>query len=133
MSGATRELVTYRIQDGVAVIAVDNPPVNALSVGVPEGLEAALDRAAGDEGVRAIVVMGAGRTFIGGADIAVLEDMAWGIGSGAPALRGLLRKIEDSPKPVVMAIHGAALGGGLEVAMAGHYRVAVAGAQLGQP
>ena len=60
MSGATRELVTYRIQDGVAVIAVDNPPVNALSVGVPEGLEAALDRAAGDEGVRAIVVMGAG-------------------------------------------------------------------------
>jgi 3-hydroxyacyl-CoA dehydrogenase len=117
----------------VAVIAVDNPPVNALSAGVPQGLEAVLGRAAGDREVRAIVVMGAGRTFIAGADIAVLEDMAWGIGPGAPALHGLLRQIEDSPKPVVMAIHGTALGGGLEVAMAGHYRVAVAGAQLGQP
>jgi len=128
-----RELVTYSAQDGVAIIAVDNPPVNALGPGVPEALEAALSRAAGDEGVRAIVVMGAGRTFIAGAEIAVLEEMAWGTGPDAPALHDLLRKIEDSPKPVVMAIHGTALGGGLEVAMAGHYRVAMAGAQLGQP
>jgi len=125
--------VTYRIQDGVAIIAVDNPPVNALSPGVPEGLHDALDRAAADTSARAIVVMGAGRTFIAGADIAVLEGMAWGQGPGGPVLHGLLAKIEDSAKPVVMAIHGTALGGGLEVAMAGHYRVAVAGAQLGQP
>jgi len=126
-------LVTYNVHDGVAVIAVDNPPVNALSPGVPEGLEAALARAAGDAQVKALVVMGAGRTFIAGADIAVLQDMAWGKGPGGPVLHDLLQKFEDSAKPVVMAIHGTALGGGLEVAMAGHYRVAVASAQLGQP
>src|SRR5262249_37177560 len=101
--------------------------------GVPEGLESSLDRAVGDEGVRAIVVMGAGRTFIAGADIAVLEEMAWGTGPGGPLLHLLLGKIEDSPKAVVMAIHGTALGGGLELAMPGHYRVAAPGAQLGQP
>lgn len=126
-------LVNYANHDGVAVITVDNPPVNALSPGVPEGLDAALDRAAADDGVRAIVVIGAGRTFIAGADIAVLQEMAWGTGPVGPVLHGLLAKIEDSGKPVVMAIHGTALGGGLEVAMAGHYRVAVAAAQLGQP
>ena len=126
-------LVTYANHDGVAVVTVDNPPVNALSPGVPEGLDAALDRAAADAAVRAIVVIGAGRTFIAGADIAVLQDMAWGKGPGGPVLHPLLAKIEDSLKPVVMAIHGTALGGGLEVAMAGHYRVAVPSAQLGQP
>ncbi len=126
-------LVSFEPRDGVAVIAVNNPPVNALSPGVPEGLDAALDRAAADAGVGAIVVMGAGRTFIAGADIAVLEEMAWGRGPGGPALHALLQKIEDSSKPVVMAIHGTALGGGLELAMAGHYRVAVESAQLGQP
>src|SRR5947209_4828510 len=127
------ELVTYEVRDGVALIAVDNPPVNALGRGVPEALGAALKRAAADESARAIVVMGAGKTFIAGADITMLEDMAWGKGAGAPAIHELLRTIEDSPKTVVMAIHGTALGGGLEVAMAGHYRVAAASAQVGQP
>jgi 3-hydroxyacyl-CoA dehydrogenase len=126
-------LVTYEVRDGVAVVVVDNPPVNAIGAGVPEALDAALAHAAVDAEARAIVVMGAGRTFIAGADIAVLEDMAWGKGHGGPAVHDLLRKIEDSPKPVIMAIHGTALGGGLEVAMAGHYRVAVPSAQLGQP
>ncbi|MGA2722616.1 MAG: 3-hydroxyacyl-CoA dehydrogenase NAD-binding domain-containing protein [Bryobacteraceae bacterium] len=126
-------LVTYTNYDGIAVIAVDNPPVNALSAGVAEGLEACLDRAAADPQVRAIVVAGAGRTFIAGTDIAVLREMAWGQGPGAPALHDLLAKIEDMAKPVVMAIHGTALGGGLELAMAGHYRVAAPSAQLGQP
>jgi 3-hydroxyacyl-CoA dehydrogenase len=126
-------LVTYANHDGVAVIAVDNPPVNALSPGVPEGLEVALDRAAADSQVRAMVITGAGRTFIAGADIGVLQDMAWGKGPGGPMLHDLLAKIEDSAKPVVIAIHGNALGGGLEIAMAGHYRVAVESAQLGQP
>jgi 3-hydroxyacyl-CoA dehydrogenase len=126
-------MVTYSTSDGVAFLAVDNPPVNALSPAVAEALGAALDRAAADPEVHAIVVMGAGRTFIAGADIHVLEDAAWGRWPVGPGLHALLAKIEDSVKPVVMAIHGSALGGGLEVAMAGHYRVAVASAQLGQP
>ena len=127
------ELVSYRVDDGVAMVAVDNPPVNTLSEGVLKGLNASLDRAAEDPDVRALVIMGTGRTFIAGADIGVLEDMAWGLGHGAPVIHDLLRKVEDSPKPVIMAIHGTALGGGLELAMAGHYRVAAPDAQLGQP
>jgi 3-hydroxyacyl-CoA dehydrogenase len=126
-------LITCNVRDGVAILAVDNPPVNALSQGVLEELEGALDGAITAPEVRAIVVMGAGRTFIAGADIAVLEEMAWGTGPGGPVVHDLLLKIEDSPKPVVMAIHGTALGGGLELAMAGHYRVASPSAQLGQP
>ncbi len=126
-------MVNYSSSGEVAILAVDNPPVNALSPAVAEALGAALDRAAADPEVHAIVVIGAGRTFIAGADIHVLEDAAWGHWPVGPGLHGLLEKIEDSVKPVVMAIHGSALGGGLEVAMAGHYRVAVATAQLGQP
>jgi 3-hydroxyacyl-CoA dehydrogenase len=128
-----KELVTYAERDGVAVIAVDNPPVNAMSPGVPEGIGAALDRAGANGSVHAIVLMGAGRTFIAGADINVLQDLAWGGGELGTGFHDLLAKIENSAKPVVMAIHGNALGGGLEVAMAGHYRVAAPGAQLGQP
>ena len=126
------ELVLVERVNGVAVLAVNNPPVNALSAGVPEAIGAAIAVAQADPAVKAIVLMGAGKTFIAGADIKQLEDMAWGRGSAAPNLHGLLQAIEDSSKPVVMAIHGTALGGGLEVAMAGHYRVA-ADAQMGQP
>jgi 3-hydroxyacyl-CoA dehydrogenase len=128
-----KELVTYTECDGVAVIAVDNPPVNAMSPGVPEGIDAALDRAAANDSIQAIVLMGAGRTFVAGADIHVLQDIAWGHGELGTGFHDLLEKIENSPKPVVMAIHGSALGGGLELAMAGHYRVAAPTAQLGQP
>ena len=80
-----------------------------------------------------MVVIGAGRTFVAGADIKGLEEIAWGGDSGAPDMHDLLQRIEDLPKPVVMAMHGTALGGGLELAMAGHYRVAVADGQMGQP
>src|SRR4029453_5052006 len=125
--------VSVNVDQGVALIRIDNPPVNALSPEVIDGLDAALDQATRDSSVRAIVIMGAGRTFIAGADIKGLEQLAWGSDSGAPEMHELLQKIEDSPKPVVMAMHGTALGGGLEVAMAGHYRVAVADAQMGQP
>jgi 3-hydroxyacyl-CoA dehydrogenase len=123
---------THRDGD-VLVVEIDNPPVNALSPGVPEGLRAALDAADHDEGVRAIVIRGAGRTFVAGADISTLEDAAWGDPTAAPDWSDLLRRIEDSRAPIVMAIHGTALGGGLELAMAGHYRIADAGAQVGQP
>jgi 3-hydroxyacyl-CoA dehydrogenase len=120
-------------RDNVAVITIDNPPVNALSPGVPEGILAALDTAERDASVRAIVVIGGGRMFISGADIKELEEAARNPAKGGPDLHPLLTRIEDCGKPVIMAIHGIALGGGLEIAMAGHYRVAVADASLGAP
>jgi 3-hydroxyacyl-CoA dehydrogenase len=126
------ELVSLSVHDGVAVITISNPPVNALSPGVPEGIQTSIQSAANDPAVRAIVVIGAGRTFIAGADIREFGKIV----SGEKPRRSLLpmlREIEDCPKPVVMAIHGTAFGGGLEVAMAGHYRVLTASAQVGQP
>jgi 3-hydroxyacyl-CoA dehydrogenase len=127
------QAVTVSVDQGVALVLIDNPPVNALSPQVIDGLDAAIDQASRDTSVQAIVIVGAGRTFVAGADIKGLEQLAWGSNSGAPEMHALLEKIEDTPKPVVMAMHGTALGGGLEVAMAGHYRVAVPDAQMGQP
>jgi 3-hydroxyacyl-CoA dehydrogenase len=126
------ELVHLTRHDSVAVITVDNPPVNALSPGVPEGIISALNRAAEDPEVQSVVVTGGGRTFIAGADINELQKAAEGRGTG-PDLHSLLAQIEDCSKPVVMAIHGTCLGGGLEVAMAAHYRVAAPDASLGAP
>jgi 3-hydroxyacyl-CoA dehydrogenase len=131
--GERHELVETTHVDGVAVIQVNNPPVNALSAGVPAGIASAIEAAEADANVQAIVLRGAGKTFVAGADIKQLEEMAWGKSPGAPNLHQLLQRIEDCSKPVVMAIHGTALGGGLELAMAGHYRVAVQDAQFGQP
>jgi len=119
--------------EGVAVITVNNPPVNALSPGVPEAIRAHVEAAEQDGSVKAVVIVGGGRTFIAGADIKELEEAASGAKPRVPKLHVMLRAIEDCAKPVVMAIHGSALGGGLEVAMAGHYRVAVPDAQMGQP
>jgi 3-hydroxyacyl-CoA dehydrogenase len=130
---AINSVVTVTGVDGVALIRIDNPPVNALSQDVIDGIGAAIETAARDASIRAVVVMGAGRTFPAGADIKGLENIAWGGDSGAPDLHDLLERIEDLPKPVVMALHGTALGGGLEVAMAGHYRVAAPDGQMGLP
>jgi 3-hydroxyacyl-CoA dehydrogenase len=125
--------VELAINDGVALIHINNPPVNALSAGVSEGLRAAIEDAEGRPDVRALVIAGAGKTFIAGADIQDLEHAAWSDAASAPDFHDLLQCVEDCRKPVVMAIHGMALGGGLEFAMAGHYRVATADAQMGQP
>src|SRR5579872_1054212 len=129
------ELVHYQLRDQVAIVTVDNPPVNALSPGVPEAIEAAVARAAQDTGARAVVLIGAGSTFIAGADIRFFETIATHEASleRSRAFHARLRHIEDCPKPVVAAIHGTALGGGLEFAMAFHYRVAVPTAKVGQP
>jgi 3-hydroxyacyl-CoA dehydrogenase len=125
-------LVKVSKDKDVAVITIDNPPVNALGPGVPEGIWAAIDEINGDTAVKAAVVIGAGRTFVAGADIKEFVKMTSGQRDRG-SLLPLLLHIENSPKPVVMAIHGAAFGGGLELAMAGHYRVASPTAQVGQP
>src|SRR4029078_7431757 len=127
------EFVKSSRHGDVLVLEIDNPPVNALSPGVPEALHAALDAAEPDPGVVAIVVRGAGRTFVAGADITTLEEAAWGNEAAAPNWHDLLSRIEQCRKPVVMAIHGTALGGGLELAMAASFRGAVPDAQLGLP
>ena len=126
------ELVQLARDNGVAIITINNPPVNALSPGVPGGISEALDQIAQDDGIKAVVLVGSGRTFVAGADIKEFGKMSSGNARGA-GLLPLLLKIEDSGKPVVVAIHGTAFGGGLELAIAGHYRVAVSTAQVGQP
>ena len=126
------DLVQLTKENDIAVITINNPPVNALSPGVPEGISEALDQIAQDDAVKAVVLIGGGRTFVAGADIKEFGKMTSGKTRGA-GLLPLLLKIEDSNKPVIVAIHGTAFGGGLEVAMACHYRVAVASAQVGQP
>jgi 3-hydroxyacyl-CoA dehydrogenase len=132
MNGAFMStLVKVSKENDIAVITIDNPPVNALSPGVPEGISAAIEEMNRDAAVQAAVVIGAGRTFVAGADIKEFGKMVAAGRRGS--LLPLLRQIEDSGKPVVMAIHGQAFGGGLELAMAGHYRVASPSARVGQP
>jgi 3-hydroxyacyl-CoA dehydrogenase len=112
----------------VAVLTVDNPPVNALSQHVRKGLHDGIKQATADGAVQAIVIACSGRTFIAGADIT-----EFGKPPAEPSLHSVLDLIEGSPKPVVAAIHGTALGGGLEVTLACHYRVGVKTARFGLP
>ena len=123
-------LVRYEVSDDVAVITVDNPPVNALSPGVPGGIIDGLTQANSDSSISAVVLIGEGRGFIAGADIRYFSK-PWP--EGEPRLGGVIEGIETSSKPVVAAIHGHALGGGLELAMCCHYRVIVPQARVGQP
>jgi 3-hydroxyacyl-CoA dehydrogenase len=112
----------------VAVLTVDNPPVNVLSQHVRKGLHDGIKQATADGAVQAIVIACAGRTFIAGADIT-----EFGKPPAEPSLHSVLDLIEGSPKPVVAAVHGTALGGGLEVTLACHYRVGVKAARFGLP
>src|SRR5579859_4843904 len=128
------DLVQLTNDNGIAVITINNPPVNALSPGVPEGIAAAIEQIDKDGAIKAAVLIGGGKTFIAGADIKEFGKITSGKASGGGLeLPSLLLKIEDCRKPIVMAIHGSAFGGGLELAMSGHYRVASPGAQIGQP
>jgi len=130
-----RELVRYEVTDTIAVLTIDNPPVNALSPGVPEAIEAAIARAIADATVDAIVLTGTGDVFVGGADIKVFETLRTPEQSIARSegRHASLARLEDTPKPLVAAINGPALGGGLELAMACHFRIAAPRATVGQP
>jgi len=117
----------------IGIITINNPPVNALSPGVPEAIREAVEQVERDAAVRAAVLIGAGRNFVAGADINELAKVAAGKSQRRPLLLELTHRMEDCSKPIVAAIQGNALGGGLELAMGAHYRVAAAGAQVGQP
>lgn len=121
-------VVTYRRAGNVGVITTNNPPVNALGHAVRAGIMTALDEALSDNDAKAIVVACEGRTFHAGADIS-----EFGKPSQQPFLGQVIDRLENSPKPVVAAMHGTALGGGLEIALGCHYRVANADAQVGLP
>jgi 3-hydroxyacyl-CoA dehydrogenase len=129
------ELIHHEVRNRVAVLTVDNPPVNAMGPGVLEGIEEAVARANADAGVDAMVLIGAGSTFVAGADIKIFgtiktREQSLSRSEGTHAR---LKRIEDASKPLVAAIHGNALGGGLEIAMSCHYRVMAPDAKVGQP
>src|SRR6478672_5531623 len=129
------ELVRYEVKDGVAVVTIDNPPVNALAASVWTAIDEAVQRGVADPAAEAIVLIGAGTTFIAGADIKAFELLKTPADSMARSegTHALLTRMEDAAKPLVAALHGNALGGGLEVAQACHFRVAVKEAKVGQP
>ena len=122
------EVATFSVEDGVGVVCIDSPPVNALGAAVRQGLDAGFRKFAADDGVNAIVLICGGRTFFAGADIT-----EFGKPPQAPDLLSVFDIIENGPKPVIAAIHGTALGGGLELALICHYRIAVPSAKVGLP
>jgi 3-hydroxyacyl-CoA dehydrogenase len=127
------DLVLFSKDNDIAIITINNPPVNALAQGVRDGISEAVDKVYSDPSLHAAVLIGGGRTFIAGADIKEFGKITSGQQRRGVEFVPMLVRIEDCPKPIVMAIHGTAFGGGLELAMAGHYRVAVPSAQVGQP
>lgn len=122
------QAVAYSVEDGIAVLAVQNPPVNALGIDVRLGLASGIEKAGADAHVTAVLIYGEGRTFPAGADI-----REFGKPPKLPNLPEVVDQIEACPKPVVAALHGTALGGGLEVALGAHYRIAAPTARIGLP
>ena len=120
----------YEVRGDVAVIALDNPPVNGLGYDTRVGIAEGLDKALADPAVKAIVVTGAGKAFSGGADI---REFGSPKSIAEPNLLSLIAALEASTKPTVAAVHSVAMGGGLELALGGHYRVAAPGAQIALP
>ena len=122
------EIVRFSREGNVGVITVNNPPVNALSQAVRAGIKAGIEKGNADKDIAAMLILCEGRTFIAGADI-----REFGKPPTEPHLPDVCQFIEDSPKPVIAAIHGTALGGGLEISLSCHFRIAVATAKVGLP
>lgn len=120
--------IAYSRHGDIAVLTIQNPPVNALSQAVRQGFMDRMEQAEADSGVRAVMIVGEGRAFIAGADIT-----EFGKPPMAPALPDVINRIEASPLIVVASMHGVSLGGGLEVALGCHYRIAVPSARIGLP
>ena len=122
------DMVSYAVRDGIAEAVIDNPPVNALSAGVRAGLADALARFAADDEAQALVLRCAGKTFVAGADI-----KEFGKPMAEPVFPAVLRMMDAATKPIVAAIHGTVLGGGFELALGAHYRIADTAARFGFP
>jgi 3-hydroxyacyl-CoA dehydrogenase len=122
--------VDYTTRDGIAVITLNNPPVNGLGFSTRLGIVEGVEKAQADASVSAIVIIGAGKAFSGGADITEFNTPK---ATQEPTLHTVIKAVEGSAKPVVAAIHSVAMGGGLELALGAHYRVASAGAQIALP
>src|SRR5271155_4993165 len=125
---AINSVADLAIDGEVAVVTIDSPPVNALSQAVRDGLKRGVEAAEANGAVKAVVIICAGRTFIAGADISEFSKPP-----AAPHLPDVLDRIENASKPIVAAVHGTALGGGFEVALTAHYRIAVPSAKCGLP
>src|SRR5437868_484961 len=126
--GAINAVANLTVEGDIGILSINSPPVNALSHAVREGVVQGMQQAIADSAVKAVVLICEGRTFIAGADITEfskpLKD---------PSLLDTENSVEHSPKPVIAAIHGTALGGGLELALCCHYRVAAPSAKFGLP
>src|SRR6059036_2808759 len=120
----------YETRGSVAVITLNNPPVNGLGYETRKGITDGLERAASDPAIKAIVITGAGKAFSGGADI---REFGSPKALAEPNLLSVIRAVEDSPKPVIAAVHSVCMGGGLELALGCHYRVGAPGTQVALP
>ena len=135
MTAVTTPLLSYSVDNAIATLTLNHPPVNALTLELLTELESNFDSLAKSSSVKVVILTGTGRFFIAGADIAVLAGIPSSREAREMALRGqaIFTKIEQLEKPVIAAINGACLGGGLELAMCCHIRIAAEGARLGQP
>ncbi|MFO0944632.1 MAG: enoyl-CoA hydratase/isomerase family protein [Planctomycetota bacterium] len=131
----SQQVVRTEKKGSIAVVSIDNPPVNSLSLAVFQQLGEALEAAVADSSVTGIVLTGAGKNFSAGFDLTTVETFAGPeqLREGNPKIYRMFEAMEDSPKPIVAALKGSVLGGGLEVALACHYRIADETASLGLP
>ncbi|MFY7913600.1 MAG: enoyl-CoA hydratase/isomerase family protein, partial [Rubrivivax sp.] len=120
----------YEVRGDVAIVTLDNPPVNGLGLETRQGVAAGVEQAWADAAVKAIVITGAGKAFSGGADI---REFGSPKSLAEPNLLSLIKLMESSPKPVIAALHTVCMGGGLELALGCHYRVAAPGTNVALP